>query len=479
MILKVKRNSDGSAQRFKARLVARGFAQRQGIDYEEVFAPTVDFSSVRILLTIAAREDLEVQQADVKTAYLNASLREEIFMLQPRGLEEPGKADHVCLLQKSLYGLKQAGRECHNKLSHDLGVEGFEKLRTESCIFRKDQCLVAIYVDDMLIVGSHEDVETTKEALSKLYDIKHLGAARDFLGIRIERDRERREIYLSQEDYIEKLTYTYGLKGCRPLSTPASIEPSMKENSMEMTTKPFQELTGSLLYLSTRTRPDISFAVGMIARKMSNYRLGDFEKARRILRYLAGPREKVMKLGGVSKTDTNGGGSSGDVEKGQIRYQVTGYSDASWASHEDSRSTSGSVIMIEGSPVAYRSWKQRSVAQSTAEAEYQALGDMLTTHRWVQEFIVETVRAVSVPSVAYTDNMSCLRWATTEDSRMSRHVSVKLQYARERCTSEEVALTYLGTDKMIADLLTKPLTKERTNILRSGLGVVDRTSSAV
>eukprot|EP00189_Rhodosorus_marinus_P005631 CAMPEP_0113967652 /NCGR_PEP_ID=MMETSP0011_2-20120614/9063_1 /TAXON_ID=101924 /ORGANISM="Rhodosorus marinus" /LENGTH=116 /DNA_ID=CAMNT_0000980587 /DNA_START=535 /DNA_END=881 /DNA_ORIENTATION=+ /assembly_acc=CAM_ASM_000156 len=111
MIFKVKRNGDGSVQRFKARRVARGFAQRAGIDYEEVFAAMVDRSSVRALLTIAATEDLEVEQADVRTAYLNATLKEEVYMYQPKGLEEPGKLDHVCRLKQSLYGLKQAGRE--------------------------------------------------------------------------------------------------------------------------------------------------------------------------------------------------------------------------------------------------------------------------------------------------------------------------------------------------------------------------------
>ena len=208
-IFKRKLEAAGTEKfRFKARLVARGFTQEHGIDYDEVFSPVVKHTSIRILLAIVARNDWELDQLDVKTAFLHGDLKETIYMTQPKGFVKLGDENKVCLLKKSIYGLKQASRQWHMKFNSHMIKSGFLRSSYDECVYIKSVGGAAIaylllYVDDMLLAGaSVKEIQKVKEDLATAFEMKDLGPAKRILGMTIVRNREKKEIWLSQADYV-------------------------------------------------------------------------------------------------------------------------------------------------------------------------------------------------------------------------------------------------------------------------------------
>ena len=202
-VYRVKHEEHSSRPRYKARLVVKGFNQRKGIDFDEIFSPVVKMSSIRVVLGLAASLDLEVEQMDVKTAFLHGELEEEIYMEQPEGFEVKGKEDYVCKLKKSLYGLKQAPRQWYKKFESVMGEQGYRKTTSDHCVFFQkfsdgDFIILLLYVDDMLIIGKNASrINQLKKQLSKSFAMKDLGPAKQILGIRITRDRNARKLWLS------------------------------------------------------------------------------------------------------------------------------------------------------------------------------------------------------------------------------------------------------------------------------------------
>ncbi|GJT74862.1 putative RNA-directed DNA polymerase [Tanacetum coccineum] len=209
-VYKLKTEEYTPRPRYKARLVVKGFSQKKGIDFDEIFSPVVKMGSIRVVLGLAASLDLEVEQMDVKTAFLHGDLDKEIYMEQPEGFQVKGKEDYVCRLQKSLYGLKQAPRQWYKKFESVIGKQGFRKTFSDHCVFFQrfgddDFIILLLYVDDMLIVGKNIGrIAQLKQDLSKSFAMKDLGPAKQILGIRIFRDRGAKKLHISQEQYIEK-----------------------------------------------------------------------------------------------------------------------------------------------------------------------------------------------------------------------------------------------------------------------------------
>ncbi|KAL1200962.1 Retrovirus-related Pol polyprotein from transposon TNT 1-94 [Cardamine amara subsp. amara] len=197
--------------RYKARLVARGYSQREGIDYQEVFAPVVKHISIRFLLSVTANMDLELEQFDIKTAFLHGLLEEEIYMEQPEGFVVKREEDHVCLLEKALYGLKQAPRQWNKCFDQFVVSHGFKRSKYDHCVYIKEskgKCFIylLLYVDDMLIASKDmKEIQIVKDLLSNRFEMKDLGAARRILGMDIERDRKGGVLTLSQSGYIKKI----------------------------------------------------------------------------------------------------------------------------------------------------------------------------------------------------------------------------------------------------------------------------------
>ena len=216
--------------RFKARLVAQGFTQREGVDFNEIFSPVVKHRSIRLVLALVAQLDLELEQMDVKTTFLYGDLEETIYMRQPEGFEVKGKEDQVCLLQRSLYGLKQSPRQWNKRFDHFMLENGFSRSKHDSCVYYKvltDNCIIylLLYVDDILIAyKSMKEIQKLKKCLGGEFEMKDLGPARKILGMEINRDKKHKKLFLTQKGYLEKILSKFGMSNAKPVLTPLSTQ---------------------------------------------------------------------------------------------------------------------------------------------------------------------------------------------------------------------------------------------------------------
>lgn len=290
-VLKVKYNADGSVERHKARLVARGFSQEPGLDYEETFSPVAKYKSIRSLLAIANQLNLEVHQMDVSTAFLNGELEEEIYMTQPEGYVKEGEEELVCKLNKSIYGLKQSSRCWYNTIDQFLKNSGYVQSSSDPCLYIKregdDIMLIALYVDDLVTASNSTTMlQREKEALRKRFEMKDLGEVHYCLGIHVERDRDKKRMRLHQSQYLTNLLTKFGMAECKPVATPVEQGIKLFPNEGEPVEKAkYQALIGGLTYAVTGTRPDLAQALGAVNQFCSNP--GEHWKAaKRILQYI-------------------------------------------------------------------------------------------------------------------------------------------------------------------------------------------------
>ncbi|GKV24632.1 hypothetical protein SLEP1_g34217 [Rubroshorea leprosula] len=283
-IYKLKKDSKGNIERYKARLVIKGYAQKPGIDFDEVFSPVVRMTTIRVVLALAASLDLELEQLDVKTAFLHGDLNEEIYMTQPEGFVEENNRSLVCRLNKSLYGLKQAPRCWYKQFDSFIVSLGFHRCEADHCAYFCDYndgcfCILLLYVDDMIIAGNSPTyVSTLKAQLAGEFDMKDLGAVNQILGMKVFRDREDRKIWLNQKNYIERVLRRFNMQNAKPVSTPFPVHiklsseysPSTEAEKAAMSRVPYSSAVGSLMFAMVGTRPDIAQALGAVSKYMAN-----------------------------------------------------------------------------------------------------------------------------------------------------------------------------------------------------------------
>ena len=267
-----KLDTSGQIERYKARLVVKGFAQRYGIDYNETFSPTARMKSIKVLLAIAAVEDLEAVHMDVSTAFLNGTLKEKVYMEQPEGFEDG--TSKVCHLHRTLYGLKQSPREWYNNVNQTMQDMGFTSTAHDPSVFLKwcdDQPIyIGVYVDDMLVVSPNREwIDAVYALLSKHYKLKNLGDVEKMLGMRIHRNRAQRKLFIDQELYVKDILAKYEFDQLAPSPIPTSSSVKLQTDSpgdpLLPANKPYREAVGSFMYAMQATRPDISFAVGLVS----------------------------------------------------------------------------------------------------------------------------------------------------------------------------------------------------------------------
>lgn len=461
-LFRIKKEA-GNKIRYKARLVARGFSQRRGIDYDETFSPVVRHSSLRLLFALAANLNLKVDHMDVKTAFLNGTLDKVVYMKQPRVFQEKGKEDHVCLLHKSLYGLKQAPRAWNIKLHTELENLKFKRCENESCVYTRtlgaNIIFLAVYVDDILIFYNNaEEMKKVKQNLMSKFEMKDLGKAQLFLGMRIVQGRGF--IKIDQAEYIEKLLHKFGMDNCKTASTPAvpglqfsKPDPSYKPDE----SIPYRELIGSLMYVAVCTRPDIAHSVNVMSQFCNCYSETHWIATKRILRYLKG----TITMGLVYSKEHNN-----DVE---------GFADADHAGNIiDRRSYSGNVFRLAKGAISWQSTKQKSVAISTAEAEYVSLSEAAKEAVFLAKFLKELQAREDSPINLYTDSQSAMAIATNPvHHQRTKHVDVRYHFTRELVDNGVIKLMYLNTSHMVADVLTKAVPKAKQEFCRLQMGVMD------
>jgi hypothetical protein len=459
-VFKVKRDGAGNITRYKARLVVKGYMQKEGIDYTEVYAPVSKHSSLRALLGIAAAEDLEMHALDFTTAFLNGKIDTEVWVLQPPGYEQ-GPPGTACRLLRTLYGLHQAPRAWNQELTAALSAIGYVQSNADPGLFisadTKEPSYLLTYVDDTLIIAKDLNTVTyIKEQLMSAFDARDLGEAKLFLGMTITRDRSARTLDLGQRLIIANLLDKYALIDCKPRTTPLSpsVRLSKTEGEPLDTTKfNYSALVGSLLYLSVCTRPDISHTVGVLSKYMSCPTTEHWQVAMGVLRYLSGSINYGLHFCGGITT-------------------ITGYCDADYAGDLDTRrSTTGYVFLMGNTAISWSSRRQHTVAASTAEAEYMSASAATKEALWLRTLLADLQRPLGTVTI-HADNQSCIKLLSNPISSLrSKHIDVIYHFARERVARKEVEFCYINTNKMVADIMTKPLPEAKHKFCSSAMGV--------
>ena len=462
-LFKVKRNADGSVNKFKARLVAQGFTQKYGIDFNETFAPVAKQSTVRTVLAIAAGKDLEAEQVDVDTAFLFAPIDDELYIKQPDGFEDAEYPNKVCLLRKSLYGTKQAARQWNKTLDDFFRSMDFVRADADPCLYTRtndsEYSAVVVYVDDMIVV-SNDSVGVRKiiKELKTKFSIKELGEPRFILGIEVTRDRSARTITLSQRGYILQLAERFRMMNAKPVYLPADANSRLtraKDDALYITNVPYRELVGSLMYIVTCTRPDIADAVGNVAKYCEQHTSEHWSAAKRILKFLMTTREIALVYDGKKPGD------------------LIGFADASWASDEDTRrSTTGYVFMLCGAAVSWRSQRQPTVAGSSTEAEYMGLYFATQEMVWLRRLLKDLKMLKDEPTTVYQDNQGAIAIAKNPvfNSR-TKHVDTKYHFSRERVEANELRVEYMPTGTMVANALTKSVARPKLEQFQYAVGL--------
>lgn len=459
-VYKTKVGPEGEILKHKARLVVRGYTQEQGVDFDETFSPVARFETIRTLLAIAAHLKLTVYQFDVKSAFLNGELKEDVYIEQPKGFEVHGKKEHVYKLDKALYGLKQAPRAWYSKIDSHFLETGFERSSSEPNLYIKknggnELLIVCLYVDDMIYMGTNQSlIDQFKESMKKKFEMTDLGRMKYFLGLEVIQDDKG--IFVSQKKYACDLLRRFQMENCQAMSTPMNAKEKLvkEDGSASADGVRYRSMVGGLIYL-THTRPDISFSVGVVSRFMHNPTKHHMGAAKRILRYISGTTEYGMWY------DRKSTGN------------LSGYSDSDWAGcYEDMKSTSGYLFCLGLSPVSWKSKKQPTVALSSTEAEYVAVCTAACQGVWLSRILKDVGKQQEGSVVIKCDNKSTIAMCKNPMYHgRSKHIDIKLHFIRELVTNNTIELEYVPTADQKADILTKALPAADFLAMRRKIGV--------
>ena len=467
-VLAAKHTAEGALERLKARLVARGFSQRYGIDYQETFAPTVRHDTLRAFLAIVALQDMECHVVDVNNAFTESFLKEKIYMKPPPGVEvKPG---HVFQILRSLYGLKQAARDWNQKCTKALLDMGFTQSKADPCLFQhlERDIILIVYVDDIPLASkSLKQVEWFKTEFAKQFKIKDLGEIQKILGVRVTRDRKNRTIKLDQTRYIQEVLEKIGMatERSRPTKSPMENYKALQPaDAADLRTdkSDYQRTIGHWMYLGILTRPDISFSLNRLSQYLSDP--AEFHSAalKKVSRYIRSSADLEITYGPSEKPN------------------LQGYSDSDYASDKtDRRSILGYIFTLGGGPISWISKKQKSIATSTMEAEYMAMNACAKKAQFLAQIIRDmgqhsligdkpwnvqisenqkfAIGSPIRPVRLFGDNQASLSLVKERQTHdRAKHIDVAYHYIRELYEKGRISVQYVRTTDMLADGLTKP-----------------------
>ncbi|RLN40738.1 hypothetical protein C2845_PM01G40940 [Panicum miliaceum] len=460
-VFKLKKNEAGAVIKHKARLVAKGHVQKPVIDFDEVFAPVARMESVRLLLALAAHEGWPVHHMDVKLAFLNGVLEEEVYVTQPPGFIVPGQEGKVLRLKKALYGLRQAPRAWNVRLDATLKNLGFEQSAHEHAVYGHGhggaRLLIGVYVDDLVITGSNPaEINRFKDEMKAQFLMSDLGLLSFYLGI--EMRQNARGIALNQRSYAARILDTSGMKGCNPTSTPMEEWLRLSHESMteEVDATAYRRIIGSLRYL-VHTRPDLALSVGYVSRFMERPTVEHMGAVKRLLCYIA----DTIDYGLI-------------YPRGLGETKLVGYSDSDLAGDIDTReSTSGALFFLGASLISWQSTKQRILALSSCEAEYVAATMAASQAIWLARLLSDLKGKEAATVKLKMDNMSALALSKNPVfHERSKHIDVRYHFIRDCLENGSISAEFVSTKDQLADILTKVLGRVRFHELNARIGLV-------
>ena len=458
---------------YKVRLVIKGYMQVHGIDYLETFAPVIRFETLRALLILATMLRYKVLQHDFDTAFLNATLpgQYRIFMRQTHGFVHPTNPDYICFLKKSLYGLKQAPREWNNMLYEFLKRMNFRRAMKDYGLYWKrvhNQIIfVAIYVDDMLVIGPDHLSQEFVAQVKREFKIKELGPVSKILGIKVNYSLDRVEF--DQSNYIQSILKKFRMDDCKPSETPMELKlklgPAAKDDPLANSSSiPFRSVVGSIQYLVTGSRPELSYSTNFFSQFLCGYTQQHWNYLKRVLRYLRGTSTHKLCMNGVEARR---------ILAEKRKLQITVYADADFHNEEDGKSITGFVTYLNGQFISGKSWKQSIVTESTSEAELVAANEGAKDGLWLKYLLEEMDLEVS-PILLFMDNKSALQIAQhPTHHKRAKHLELRLLKLRQFIEDGLVEVQYVESAKNVADVFTKSLAKEKLKDFRNQLGIED------
>jgi hypothetical protein len=450
-VWKIKYHSDGTIERYKARVVAKGYLQHPGFDYTDVFSPTYRPAALRLVLALAALKDLELRSIDISSAFTYGDLDEEIYMEQPEGFHQGGP-NMVCRLKKGLYGLKQASRQWNKKIHSVLLSMGFTRIKADAAIYvySKDnvKIIVPIFIDDITFAGnSKTQIDSCVQDLSKHFKLRDLGETKFLLGIEISRNRSKHSLSLSQKQYILNILERFGLSNCSTVQTPMNPGLVLTKEDSAKTEKekaeiPYLEAVGALQYLALHTRPDIAYAVGYLGRFNHCYGETHWKAVKHVFRYLKGTLDYKLTY-------------QGPLEP----HIFTTYADASHMdSFDTGKSTGGYLTLIGGGAIGWSSKLQDFVTLSTTEAEYVAAVEAGKEILWMRHILEEFGYPVPEASPLLMDNQSAINVSKNpEHHGRMKHLRARYFWLRDEVETNTIQPLYTQSDSQLADTLTKSL----------------------
>lgn len=483
-VLNTKHSTTSKDTIFKARWVAKGFLQEYGINYRETFANTSKPNIIRLLLATFSAIGWEIHTWDIKQAFPNAEIDSTIYIDQPEGFVDPKHPDHVCLLNKALYGLKQAGRQWQKLLANLLSKLGFTALFADTATYlnREKAMIIATHVDDLLVFAKTKQLvdQLLKDlgAVSSL-EIKNLGEVKEFLGVEVIRKKEYNTLYLTQSSFLERLLQRFNKQNLRPRSTPLPPGIRLESNQEKagvVDTNYYQQQIGSLIYATIFTRPDLAYAVNSLARYMSNPSVDHFKALDHCWGYVKNTKDLALKYA-LNPTSTY----HSALDPKSLKLNLVGSTDADWGGDYTSRkSTTGYIFLLNhnkhNSAISWLSKLQRTVALSSAEAEFMAYKEATKECLYLNSFIKEiqdTFDLFNKTNQINTDSQSAIELTKNPNYHArTKHVDIRYYFVRERVENQEVVFNYESSTTLLADNLTKATSSQKLKDYNQDINLV-------